>query len=74
MTGGDAQFVTVSRAGRIVRLVGGSTRTVTKLSGDIVDIAVHPLKPLIGWRTRLLHDGLRPPQDWLCLRVRSDAT
>lgn len=47
-TNGEPFFVVRSNAGQIVRLVGRKTRTITQLSGDITDIAVHPVLPLIA--------------------------
>ena len=41
-------FVGLSTAGQIVRLVGRTSRTITAVSGDVVEVAVHPVKPLIA--------------------------
>jgi hypothetical protein len=45
---GAPAFVALSNAGQIVRLIGRTTSTLTKASGDVLDVAVHPLKPLIA--------------------------
>jgi hypothetical protein len=68
-------FVGLSSAGQIVRLVGRTSSTVTDISGDILEIAVHPLKPLIAVQH---HDHSISVYDLVAdtvvLRVRSDAT
>ena len=68
-------FVGLSNAGQIVRLVGRTSSTVTDISGDILEIAVHPLKPLIAVQH---HDHSISVYDLVAdtvvLRVRSDAT
>jgi len=73
--GDEPAFVVLSSAGQIVRLVGRTTSTVTDVSGDIVEMASHPLKPLIA----VQHNDLSiTVYDLLAnsvvLRVRSDAT
>ena len=66
-------FVGLSNAGQIVRLVGRTTSTVTHVSGDILEIAVHPLKPLIAVQHNDLSISVYDlVADTVVLRVRSD--
>jgi len=45
---GHPSFVGLSSAGQIIRLLGAMPRTLTRISGDVLHAAVHPLKPLIA--------------------------
>ena len=47
--GGQVRLVTLSEAGRIVRLVGlGATKTLTGIGGKLISAAVSPDLPLLA--------------------------